>query len=258
MWNGDPAIWAGRAPILFPIVGELAGGSYRLGSTLYRLGRHGFARTSTFELVTSNAAGAVFRLRADESSLLRYPYDFELDVNFMLTGATLAITSSVRNLGQADMPASFGFHPAFRWPLPFGQARASHFIEFAAEEKAPVRRLDSKGLLTPERHPTPIIHRRLPLDDTLFQNDAIIFDELRSRSVTYGAHEGPRIRVCFPDTPYLGLWTKPRADFICIEPWHGIADPQGYAGDFTAKPGVFTVKAGDAMVIKTEISLEQT
>ncbi len=119
-----------------------------------------------------------------------------------------------------------------------------------------MRRLDSKGLLTPERHATPIIQRRLPLDDALFQNDALIFDQIRSRFVTYGAEEGPRIRVSFPDTPYLGLWTKPRADFICIEPWHGIADPQGYAGDFTAKPGVFIVAPGEAKAIKTEISLQ--
>lgn len=255
MWNGDPAIWAGRAPLLFPIVGALAGGHYRLGSTLYPLSRHGFARGSTFKIVESGAASALFRLEADEATYSLYPFGFELDVHFALDGPTLSMTTWIRNRGNEAMPASFGYHPGFNWPLPFGQARSSHFIEFANDEPSPARRLDADGLLSPERHATPIVRRRLVLEDALFQNDAIIFDDVRSRSVTYGADAGPRIRLSFPDAPYLGVWTKPHANFICIEPWHGIADPQGYAADFTAKPGVFLVPPGCAKSMAMSISL---
>jgi galactose mutarotase-like enzyme len=255
LWNGDASVWAGRAPILFPIVGALAGGTYRVDSTPYRLARHGFARVSTFQVVDSSAASAVFRLKADDATLRLYPFSFQLDVHFALHGATLSVTGLVRNLGDKKMPASFGYHPAFRWPLPFGRERSEHFIEFAVDEPSPVRRLDAAGLLLPERYPTPIADRRLALADDLFRNDAIIFDDLRSRSVTYGAHDGPRIRVSFPDAPYLGVWTKPRANFICIEPWHGVADPQGYSGSFSAKPGVFAVAAGASMAAKMAITL---
>jgi galactose mutarotase-like enzyme len=153
------------------------------------------------------------------------------------------------------MPASFGYHPALRWPLPYGRERAEHVIEFAGDELSPVRRLDQAGLLMPERFPTPVVQRRLALQDALFQNDAIIFDDLRSRSVTYGATDGPRIRLSFPDAPYLGIWSKPRANFICIEPWHGVADPQGYSGNFSAKPGVFMVAPGASMAAKLAITL---
>lgn len=255
LWNGDPSIWAGRAPLLFPIVGALAGGAYRLESKTYRLPRHGFARVNAFQVVDSSATTAVFRLKADEASLQVYPFSFELDVRFALDGATLSITTLVRNLGDRNMPASFGYHPAFRWPLPFGRPRLDHFIEFAIDEPSPVRRLDTAGLLAPERYPTPVIRRRLALTDALFQDDALIFDDLRSRSVTYGANDGPRIRVNFPDAPYLGLWTKAQANFICIEPWHGVADPQGYAGNFSAKPGVFMVAARGSMAVKMAITL---
>jgi galactose mutarotase-like enzyme len=255
LWNGDASVWAGRAPILFPIVGALAGGTYRVDSTPYRLARHGFARVSTFQVVDSSAGSAVFRLKADDATLRLYPFSFQLDVHFALHGATLSVTGLVRNLGDKKMPASFGYHPAFRWPLPFGRERSEHFIEFAVDEPSPVRRLDAAGLLLPERYPTPIADRRLALADDLFRNDAIIFDDLRSRSVTYGAHDGPRIRVSFPDAPYLGVWTKPRANFICIEPWHGVADPQGYSGSFSAKPGVFAVAAGASMAAKMAITL---
>ena len=255
LWNGDPTVWSGRAPLLFPIVGALAGGSYRVGSASYQLPRHGFARHQPFEVVERAADHASFRLRADQSTLRVFPFRFELDVRFELRGPTLAVTTRIRNTGDEMLPASFGYHPAFRWPLPYGEARASHFIEFAQPEPRPVRRLDSAGLLTPASHPTPVGNRRLALDDSLFQNDALIFDALESRSADYGAAAGPKMRVSFPDTPYLGVWSKPGANFVCIEPWHGIADPEGFAGDFTAKPGVFTLAAGAEKSIEMAVSV---
>ncbi len=244
LWNGDPAIWKGRAPVLFPIVGALAGGSYRLDSKVYRLPRHGFARDRRFEIIHSTGASAQFELTADEATLAVYPFRFSLQIQFALDGTTLAVTTRVRNLGDLPMPASFGYHPALRWPLPAGLERSRHFIEFECDEPAPVRRLDTEGLLTPMPHPTPVSNRRLMLADSLFQDDVLIFDALRSRTLTYGADAGPRLRMSYPDTPYLGVWTKPGAPFICIEPWHGVADPQGFNGDFLAKPGVFMVPSG--------------
>jgi galactose mutarotase-like enzyme len=246
LWDGDPAVWAGRAPLLFPIVGMLAGGLYRWGSKAYALRRHGFARGKLFSIESASAAAAVLRLTADEDTLRVYPFHFELQVHFALEGATLSVTTRIRNQGPAEMPASFGYHPAFRWPLPFGQSRSSHFVLFEADEPAPFRRVDPAGLLTPERHPTPIAHRRLALTDAMFEQDVLIFDQIRSRYVIYGGAGGPRIQINFPDTPYLGIWTKPGAGFVCIEPWHGVADPEGFSGDFAQKPGAFVLKPGEA------------
>jgi galactose mutarotase-like enzyme len=256
LWNGDPAVWAGRAPLLFPIVGVLAGGTYRLGSRSYHLPRHGFARDRMFSVAATSASSAIFTLSADAESLRIFPFSFELEVHFELLGPRLSVTSTVRNLGDADMPASFGYHPAFRWPLR-SEPRSSHEILFAADEPAGIRRLDAAGLLRPERHPTPIVDRRLALADALFQDDVVIFDELESRRVTYGSPGGPQIEVAFPDAPYLGLWSKPGAQFICIEPWHGVADPVGFAGDFTAKPGIFVVAPGAAFSSTLAITLQR-
>jgi galactose mutarotase-like enzyme len=255
LWSGDPSVWAWRAPLLFPIVGALAGGEYRVNSKPYRLPRHGFARVSAFQIVESGAATALFRLKADDATMKIYPFSFELDVRFAVSGATLSITALVRNLGARKMPASFGYHPAFRWPLPYSRERSEHFIEFTSDEPSPVRHLDTAGLLLPDRYPTPVLQRRLPLADALFEHDVIIFDDLRSQAVTYGAKDGPRIRVSYPDAPYLGVWTKPQADFICIEPWHGVADPQGFSGNFSAKPGVFMVAPGASVAAKMAITL---
>jgi galactose mutarotase-like enzyme len=258
LWNGDPKVWAGRAPLLFPIVGVLVGGTYRLGSQTYRLPRHGFVRGKPFATESTSASAAVFRLVADESSLLVYPFQFELEVRYELNGATLSVTTWIRNKGGTAMPASFGYHPGFRWPLPFGHARSAHFIEFECDEPAPARRIDSAGLLTAERHPTPIIQRRLALADSLFQDDVLIFDQINSRSVLYGSNDGPRIKISFPDAPYLGVWTKPKAPFICIEPWHGVTDPDGFSGDFENKPGVFVLKGGGSLCTRMDITLTES
>jgi galactose mutarotase-like enzyme len=254
LWHGDPSVWAGRAPILFPIVGTLAGGSYRLGTQRFALSRHGFARGKRFETLLATPTRAAFRLRADESTLAVYPFQFELDVSFTVEGATLLVSASVRNAGTQDMPASLGLHPGFRWPLPYGHARAAHFIELEVDEPDAIRRITSDGLLSPEPHPTPIVNRRLPLTDALFIDDVVILDPVRSRAVRYGADGGPQLEIRFPDSQYLGVWTRPGAPFICIEPWQGVTDPAGFTGDIWHKPGIFVVPPGASHALNMEIT----
>lgn len=244
LWQGDPAVWASRAPVLFPIVGTLAGGSYSLSGTSYALARHGFARGLRFEPVSIAPDLAVFRLRENAKTQAAYPFRFELQLSFAIAAATLGITASLRNTGSLPLPASLGFHPGFLWPLPYGKPRAEHFLEFAQAEPAPVRRITAAGLLSAEHHATPVVGRRLLLGDALFRDDVLIFDALRSKSLSYGAADGPRLQVNFPDASHLGIWTKPGAGFICIEPWQGVTDPEGFADDFTRKPGIFTVMPG--------------
>jgi galactose mutarotase-like enzyme len=255
LWDGDPAIWNGRAPVLFPIVGSLANSLYRVNGATFELPRHGFARHSLFDVVETTASSARFLLAADERTLTVYPFRFELEISFALAGATLMIGGSVRNVGDRPLPASLGFHPAFRWPLPYGRVRADHALQFERDEPAPVRRLNAQGLVEAANHPTPVTGRELVLRDALFEADAVIFDSLASGSVSYGAPEGPHLRIDFPDTPYLGVWTKPGAPFICVEPWHGIADPEGFQGDFRDKPGVFEVAPGEAREVTFSVSL---
>jgi galactose mutarotase-like enzyme len=255
LWNGDSKVWAGRAPLLFPIIGVLVAGTYRVGPKSFQLPRHGFARDKLFSIENTSSSAARFRLSADAATLQLYPFHFELEVNYAISGTTLSVTTQISNQGDADMPASFGYHPGFRWPLPFGQPRSAHFIDFEMDEPAPARRIDSTGLLTAERHPTPIAGRRLNLTDSLFQNDVIIFDEIKSRSVVYGSAEGSRMKIDFPDASYLGIWTKPNAPFICIEPWHGITDPEGFSGDLRNKPGIFVLSAGASLSAHLDITL---
>ncbi len=254
-WQGDPAVWVGRAPLLFPIVGMLVAGQYRTGGRSFALSRHGFARGRRFTLAEAGPTSATFSLSADPQTLSVYPFQFELDVDFAVEEASLAVTSWIRNRGEQDMPASLGYHPAFAWPLPYGENRAAHFIEFEEDEPAPIRRLDADGLLLPQRFATPVHNRRLTLRDELFGADALVFDQLTSRSVTYGSEVGPRIAVSFPGVPYLGIWSKPGANFVCIEPWQGLTDPQGFNGELKDKPGTLIVPPGESVAVGMTITL---
>jgi galactose mutarotase-like enzyme len=236
LWDGDPAFWTGRSPLLFPIVGEVRGNRIKVAGAEYGIGRHGFARTSTFALVASGAARCTWRLEASAATRRQYPFEFRLDVTYTIEGGALRMTAEVTNQGDGVMPASFGFHPALRWPLPYGKPRAAHEIVFERDEPLPIRR-PIDGLLSSVRYTTPVRGRRLALHDGLFEDDAIVFDSLESRSVVYG----DAVRVSFPEMPHLGIWTKPGAGFICIEPWQGYASPEGFDGELVGKPGMVPI-----------------
>jgi galactose mutarotase-like enzyme len=245
LWNGDPAFWNGRAPILFPIVGTLRDDTYRLGEKTYSLQRHGFARKSLFAVAEQGPSRAVFRLEDDEETRAAYPFAFRLDLIFELASTRLAMTGEVTNTGEKPLPVGFGFHPAFRWPLPYGEPRAEHRLVFAKDEPAPIRRLGADGLVSPAPVSTPIQGRTLVLEDSLFVNDAIIMTEPASRSLVYGAPDGPKLAIDYADFPELGIWMKPGAGYVCIEPWQSFADYSGFAGELWDKPGIVRLDPGE-------------
>lgn len=244
LWDGNPHFWTGRAPILFPIVGALNGGKYRWRGASYPLVRHGLARHHRFEVASAGGQAARLRFAHNDDTLRVYPFRFELEVVFALAGSVLDIEARVHNTGDEPMPASIGFHPAFSWPPPGGAARSECYLEFDEDEPAPIRRLDADGLLLPGGVPTPIHARRLALDDALFTDDVVILEQPRSRSLTFGGNNGTRIRVSFGPVSHLGIWSKPGAGFVCIEPWRGVADPAGFSGELDAKPGILMIPPG--------------
>ena len=153
LWDGDPAFWTGRSPLLFPIVGRVKHDRIRVDSVEHELRQHGFARTSQFEVTEASPSRCRFRLSSSETTLERYPFPFRLEVTYSIEEATLTVDTSLTNTGEQVLPASFGFHPAFRWPLPYGAPREAHEVRFEQHETAPIRRLVD-GLLRWETCPT--------------------------------------------------------------------------------------------------------
>jgi galactose mutarotase-like enzyme len=257
LWDGDPAIWSGRAPVLFPVIGVVNDGHIRVGGKAYPMAKHGFARRRKWAIAAQDDAAVTFRLEDDAETRASYPFAFRLDLTFAIEEAALALTATLTNPADMPLPASFGFHPALRWPLPYGAPRAEHRMTFDEPESAPIRRIDPDGLLRPEPQPTPVDGRALVLRDALFDDDALIFDAHTSRGLTYGAPGFAGLRIDFPAMPELGIWTKPGAPYICVEPWAGIADPEGFAGEFADKPGVISVAPRGARTFAMRIALAQ-
>ncbi|MES2441638.1 MAG: aldose 1-epimerase family protein [Pseudomonadota bacterium] len=255
MTDADPAFWSGRAPLLFPIVGRLVGDRYRLGGETYELPQHGFARRQDFAVVEATADRAVFRLADNEATRAVYPFAFTLDAAFTLSEATLSIDVTVTNTGDAAMPASFGFHPAFAWPLPYGRPRDAHRIVFEKDEPAELAAIVLGGWIDDHGWPSPLDGRVLHLDDARFERDALVWEQLASQSVRYDGGEGPGLEVEFPDTPMLGIWTRPGARFVCIEPWHGIADRAGFTGEIWDKPGMMRFEPGEFRTFTMRVTL---
>jgi galactose mutarotase-like enzyme len=254
MTPATPSHWTGRAPLLFPIVGRLNGDALRLDGREYKMKQHGFARRLEWAVLGADTDAVTFVLHDSEATRAAYPFAFELAVLYALDGAMLTVAVRVGNPGAQPLPMSFGFHPAFAWPLPFGYPREDHQIVFGREEGPHVAQL--AGGLVAARVPSPLQGRALALHDGLFANDALIWAPVASQEVVYGAGDGPRLRTAFPDAPFLGVWSQPGAQFICIEPWHGHADPAGFTGDFRQKPGVITVAPGKEWQCRMMVTLE--
>lgn len=256
MTDADPAFWSGHAPLLFPVVGSLAGDRLRLDGRDHALPRHGFARRSLFAPVEVAESHARFRLTDSPDTRAVYPFGFVLEMAFRLEGTTLAMEACVTNPNDGPLPFSFGYHPAFAWPLPGGADKAAHKLVFEREESQDVRRVGkANGLLLPQGEATPVRGRELALSEDLFRADAVIWTDLASRRLSYGADGGAWLDVAFPDTAMFGLWQVPGARYICLEPWAGHADPAEFQGDFRDKPGIVLLPPGEQRRFRMDVTV---
>jgi galactose mutarotase-like enzyme len=256
LWDGDPDWWTGRAPLLFPIIGRLPQDRFVHAGASFELAKHGFARRRAFEVIDQGPGLARLRLSADAETRETYPFDFHLDAEFAIDGPELRMTVSLANLGSGPMPATFGFHPAFRWPLPDAGGREDHAITFEAEETGPLRRLGADGLLRNEPLAAPVDGRTLRLRDDLFVEDALVFEAPRSGKLRYGGGDGPGLAISWTGLPHLGVWTKPGAPYICIEPWHSLPAETEAPAALAERPELLQLAPGASETFSMSVRLD--
>jgi galactose mutarotase-like enzyme len=244
MWTGDADVWPWHAPNLFPIVGALADDTLVHEGQRYTMKQHGFLRHSLCEVVEAAPDHCAFRLTDNPDTREQFPFAFAITLAYRIADDRLDCTITLTNPDTVPLYASLGLHPGFRRPLG-NTARDAHVVLFDKPEPAPIRRLGGRTLdLEPK--PTPVEGRVLLLKDSLFDADAVIFDKPASRKIAYGAPGGPAVEIAFEDFPNLGIWAKPGiAPFVCLEPWQGMASPDGFNGEFSQKPGVVSLAPGD-------------
>ena len=251
LWQGDPAVWSGQAPICFPICGGLRDGkaTTRSGVDIV-LARHGFARKQEFDLIECTDSTAAFRLASNPEIKKGFPFDFELIARYALEDKTLTVTYDVANVGDTDMPFFIGGHPGFACPLDEGEDYADYELRFEKDE-APLlcTAVPSTGLIDVEnRTENPMSGSVLELSHSLFGFAETIFDVLESREVCLvkrGEEKG--IRLTFDGFPYLVIWSKPEGDFVAIEPWSGLSTCSDEDDVFEHKRGCLIAKPGETM-----------
>lgn len=255
LWQGQ-SVWKRRAPILFPIIGQLPGGLLRYKGVSYPIGQHGFARDQLFEASVLSSKSVLFTLVDSPETQKQFPFHFRLEVCYSVTDATLSVTTTVTNTDSVPFSASLGEHPAFAWPLAPSIARDAHTIEFELPEPAGIRRIVD-GLVEAESQPSPVVGRTLALNDALFASDAVILDRLASSSVKYSAPGAPSITLSFPDFPILGIWSKSPGEFVCIEPWFGMTAAQDFVGEYSEKPHQFVLEPNESREFTYSITVGQ-
>ncbi len=219
IWEGKSEFWAKHSPILFPIVGTLKNDTYFHNGQTFSLPRHGFARDMEFEIYSQYSNSITFLLTSNEETFGTYPFDFELRLRYELIDATLTFGYSVLNKSPTDMPFSLGAHPAFALKGNF----SDYNLKFEHQETLNCFVLEN-DLLSTTFYPIELHQNLMSLDYSKFEKDALIFKELKSKTITLLENKTPVLKISFSDFPNLGIWTKINAPFICIEPWLGYSD----------------------------------
>lgn len=253
IWHGDPAHWARRAPILFPVVGASTSGEVRVDERAYPMPQHGFARDARFTLVERSDGAAHLRLTASDVTLAHFPFRFTLDVVATLGPSTFSLGFEVANADRRDMPYALGWHPAFPWPLA-GDPKGGHAVTFEAEEDPAIPDVAAGGLLRPGARRVSFEGRTLPLDPKLFATDALVLLDAKSRSLRFTAPSGAALGFAVEDFPHYALWTRPTAPFLSIEAWTGHADWEGFSGDLFERASMRCLAPGERAAHRVTVS----
>lgn len=245
IWQNEAGIWPWHAPNLFPVIGGLINDELLVGGKTYQMSRHGFARQSEFILLESDEVHAVFSLPNSEHTLQVYPYHFDFHILYTLMDNALRIAYKVINHDTHTIYFSAGGHPAFRVPFYPGEKYEDYYIEFECNETLSTHLLSPEGFFTGEAEPVATAGKKLQLHKNLFDRDALVFKDLKSRALTIGSSKHKQsVSVEFPHFNYLGIWAKGGGDFVCIEPWLGCADTVGKHVDISQKEAIQHLKPG--------------
>jgi galactose mutarotase-like enzyme len=246
IWSGDPSYWGKKSPVLFPIVGALKNNQYFINGKTYSMNRHGFAREKIFTLIHHSPSSMHFEMISDEHTLQVYPFDFNFSIVYTISSNSLSVSYLVKNRGKKMMYFSVGGHPAFRLPLTDLLVYDDYYLSFNKNEFTGRWPISEEGLIETASVPLLDNSNCLKISKSLFYKDAIVLKGLKSDEVQIKSDLHSRgLSFYFKGFPYLGIWAAKEADFICIEPWCGIADSVDSTQVLTEKEGIEYLNAGE-------------
>ena len=248
IWNGNTDIWYGQSPLLFPIIGRLLDDKYTLDGKEYSMDKHGIVRKKPFTLVEKTDDSLTFVQTDDDESVTKYPYKFELKVKFQLTEKGLRVTHTIKNNNDSVMYYSFGAHPAFNCQI-------GDYLEFNKDTCLETERIDHESILIDEKFPVEMEGNKLTLTKDLFIDDALILSSFNSDSISIKSNSHDRVIRFDFDSPFLGIWAKPNAPYVCLEPWWGVNDSYHKVADFSEKRGIMALEPNESKEFTWEVSI---
>ena len=245
LWQGNPSIWKGQSPILFPFIGRLYNDTYTLNGKDYSMSKHGFARNLPWNLYSEDEDSISFILTDNEETYVNYPYHFELIVKFTLEKNKLRVTHNVINKNDELMYFSLGAHPAFNCNI-------GDTLIFDKEETLECLQVDlDSSLLIPESYTLLNEEKIITVTKDIFNADALILKDFKSEHITLNVNNGERkIKFHLGFAPFLGIWAKPGAPYVCIEPWYGLNDSIEKKADLSEKTGIQKLLPGKDFIFE--------
>lgn len=250
LWQADPAFWGRHSPVLFPIVGSVWNGRYRVADKEFALGQHGFARDMNFELLQESETEVRYRLQSGDGTMEKYPWSFILEIAYRLHDNKIDVMWEVTNPADEDMFFQIGAHPAFFYPDYEPQTDGRGYLSFDVKDGLQCIRIQEKGCVDAETlYPLSVPEDGLlPLaKDTFDSIDTIMLQNGQISKVTLHRNDrSPWLSLSF-DAPVVGIWSPPgkNAPFICLEPWYGRCDRAGYEGDYREKDWINRLAPGE-------------
>ena len=248
IWNGDPDYWERRAPILFPFVGSLNGETYRHNGKEYRMPRHGFAHDMFFTKSAETEDQLWFVLDSNAETKKQYPFDFHLAACYRLRGHFLQVKWVVTNKDKETMYFSIGGHPAFRCPLKEDERQSDYYLGFDMEGRGNPKyhTLNRRGLYSPQEYELPLEKGLYRLNEGTFQKDTMIFEKQTTRVYLMRPNKRPYVTVTSA-SPIMSIWSPSdkHAPFVCIEPWYGSSDGEGFNGELSEKEWIQSLLPGE-------------
>lgn len=248
--------WDRTAPFLFPNVGSLRDGYTIINNQEYHLSQHGFLRDQEFEVLQHHDDEISLVNVYNENTLQKYPFKYKVIVTYTLKDKTLDTQVSIYNEDDKEMPFNFGGHPGFKCPIYDGEQFSDYRIVFEKPESFTSPKVEKNATLnfTVTGSKFSKLHE-LRLNYDYFKNDAIVIPRIKSKSVMLLNHKNKGIKFEFGDFISLGIWTKPNAPFICLEPWIGYADRHDSDHEFIKKDNIIILPSLAVHTVKYKITI---
>jgi len=197
---------AGGSPIMFPFPSRIKDDTYTLDDREYYMPMHGLVKNATFALRSRTENSVVLWYDGSGSQKeANYPFDYELEIEYKLSGNSLHSTANITNKSLSPLPHYVGWHPFFKATdkpaLRFEHTMTVHYNYIDCIDEPAIHDIDLS------KRWDDVFHTPKEKEFTLYNKP----DGYKARYILDDAHNV--LVIC--------SWIN---NAVCLEPWCGLPD----------------------------------